>query len=263
MDADLENFFVLIWLLESSLVMLDKLIEEGRQLRQRIEEHFRSGPDALPPEERISVPELEAWYKGVSQVLENQFGIESAEARLWREGLERTRKESWEGVGRVHPYGGHWPIHNLTESLGLLAQIRILQLNKQQSTQVAISIMRLHPKISDRCQSPFIAGKYDSAVLEAFKAVEEAVREKAAVPATEFGVALVSYAMNPKNPRLCFSTIPAEQEGYHALFRGAIGAFKNPLSHRSIGHNDPVSVLEHLGFASLLMRLIDDLPKGP
>jgi uncharacterized protein (TIGR02391 family) len=243
--------------------MLDKLIEEGRLLRQRIEEHFRSGPDALPPEERISVPELEAWYKGVSHLLESQFGVESAEARLWREGLEQIRKESWEGVGRIHPYGGHWPIHNLVESLGLLAQIRILELNQQQSGQVAVSIMGLHPKIADRCQSAFMASKYDSAVLEAFKAVEEAVREQAAAPATEFGVALVSYAMNPKNPRLHFSAIPAEQEGYHSLFRGAIGALKNPLSHRSIGHNNPVSVLEYLAFASLLMRLIDDLPKNP
>jgi uncharacterized protein (TIGR02391 family) len=107
-----------------------------------------------------------------------------------------------------------------------------------------------------------MAGKYDSAVLEAFKAVEEAVREQAGAPATKFGVALLSYAMNPKDPRLCFSAIPAEQEGFHALFRGAIGALKNPLSHRSIGHNDPVRVLEYLAFASLLMRLIDDLPKS-
>jgi uncharacterized protein (TIGR02391 family) len=249
--------------LESNEVMLEKLIEEGRLLRRRIEEHFKSGPDALPPGERISIPELEAWYKGVTHILEIQFGVESAEARLWREGLERINKASWEGVGRVHPYGGHWPIHNLVESLGLLAQIRLLELNQQQSAQVAVSIMGLHPKIADRCQSPFMARKYDSAVLEAFKAVEEAVREKAAAPATEFGVALVSYAMNPKNPRLLFSAIPAEQEGYHSLFRGAIGALKNPLSHRSIGHSDPVRVFEHLAFASLLMRLIDDLPKGP
>jgi uncharacterized protein (TIGR02391 family) len=243
--------------------ILEKLIEEGRLLRQRIEEHFRSGPDALPPGEQISIPELEAWYKGVTHILEIQFGIESAEGRLWREGLERINKESWEGVGRVHPYGGHWPIHNLVESLGLLAQIRLLELNQQQSIQITVSIMGLHPKIADRCQSSFMARKYDSAVLEAFKAVEEAVREKAAAPATEFGVALVSYAMNPKNPRLLFSAIPAEQEGYHALFRGAIGALKNPLSHRSIGHSDPVRVFEHLAFASLLMRLIDDLPKSP
>jgi len=82
--------------------------------------------------------------------------------------------------------------------------------------------------------------------------------KRAAAPATEVGVGLMTYAMNPKNPLLHFSAIPAEQEGYYALFRGAIGALKNPLSHRSIGHNDPARVLEHLAFASLLMRLIDD-----
>jgi len=64
---------------------------------------WRPRPDALPPEERISVAELEAWYKGVGHALESEFSIESAEARLWREALERIRKESWEGVGRVHP----------------------------------------------------------------------------------------------------------------------------------------------------------------
>jgi uncharacterized protein (TIGR02391 family) len=242
--------------------MLDELIAEGRLLHQRIAKHYEPGPDALLPEERITVPELEAWYTGVSHVLEQQFGIESNEARLWQEGLERIRKESWEGVGRVSPYGGHWPIHNLAESLGLLAQIRLLQLNRQQSTQTAVSFSSLHPKIAGRCEALFAARQYDSAVLAAFTALEEAVRERAGAPPTEVGVTLVSYAMNPKSPRLRFSAITAEQEGYHALFRGALGAFKNPLSHRAVGHTDPVRVLEHLAFASLLMRSIDDLPKN-
>src|SRR5437870_3697220 len=101
--------------------MLDDLIAEGRLLHQRIAKHYEPGPEALPPEERITVAELEALYKGVSQVLDQQFGIESCEARLWREGLERIRTESWEGVGRVSPRGGQWSIHNLAESLGLLA----------------------------------------------------------------------------------------------------------------------------------------------
>jgi uncharacterized protein Ymh len=51
----------------------------------------------------------------------------------------------------------------------------------------------------------------------------------------------------------------SKHKSYLALFRGAFGAFKNPLSHRSVGHDDPVRVFELLAFASLLMRLIDDL----
>jgi uncharacterized protein (TIGR02391 family) len=165
-------------------------------------------------------------------------------------------------VGRVSPLGGHWPpIHNLVESIGLLAQIRLLQLKRQQPSSAAIPFSSLHPKIADRCQALFAAREYDSAVLAAFTAVEEAVRERAGAPATEVGVTLMANAMNPKSPRLRFSNIPAEQEGYLALFRGAIGAFKNPLSHRFVGHADPVRVLELLAFASLLMRSIDDLSK--
>jgi uncharacterized protein (TIGR02391 family) len=241
--------------------MLDELIAEGRLLRQRIAKHYEPGPEALPPEERITVPELEAWYKGVSRVLDQQFGVESDEARLWRDGLERIRTESFEGVGRVSPLGGHWTIHNLAESLGLLTQIRLLQLKRQESTSAAVSFSSLHQKITDRCQTLFAAHEYDSAVLAAFTALEEAVRERAGAAATEVGVTLVSNAMNPKCPRLRFSNIAAEQEAYLALFRGALGAFKNPLSHRSVGHSDPVRVFELLAFASLLMRSIDDVSK--
>jgi hypothetical protein len=49
LHANLENHLCHNLLLESNEVMVDKLIEEGRLLRQRIEEHFRSGPDALLP----------------------------------------------------------------------------------------------------------------------------------------------------------------------------------------------------------------------
>jgi hypothetical protein len=111
--------------------MLDELIKEGRLLRERIRRHYELGPEALPPSERIAVAELEAWYNGVTEVLAQRFGAESAEVRLWRDGLERIRRESWEGVGRVSPHGGYWVLHNLSESLGLLAQIRLLQLKQE------------------------------------------------------------------------------------------------------------------------------------
>jgi hypothetical protein len=71
--------------------MLDELIAEGRSPRQRIAKRYTPEPEALPSEERITVPELEAWYKCVSRVLDQQFGVESDEARLWRDGLDRIR----------------------------------------------------------------------------------------------------------------------------------------------------------------------------
>jgi hypothetical protein len=121
--------------------LLDALIKEGRLLRESIAKHFEgSGPDALPPEEQVSVAELNAWYKGISGVLDQRFGGESSEARIWRDGLERIKRESWENVGRVSPSGGHWGIHILVEALGLLAEIRLLQLKPEESTDTSLTL---------------------------------------------------------------------------------------------------------------------------
>ena len=42
-----------------------------------------------------------------------------------------------------------------------------------------------------------------------------------------------------------------------ALFRGAIGTFKNPSSHRIVNYDDPVLAAEVVLLADLLMRLLD------
>jgi len=53
-----------------------------------------------------------------------------------------------------------------------------------------------------------------------------------------------------------------------ALFRGAIGTFKNPSSHRAVNYDDPVLAAEVVLLADLLMRLLDrvearELPQRP
>jgi uncharacterized protein (TIGR02391 family) len=116
----------------------------------------------------------------------------------------------------------------------------------------------LHPRITDKCSALYGAGEFDSAVFSAFRAVEEHLRQRLGAAATDLGVMLVSTAFGQKDPRLFVSDVPAEQESIHALFRGAIGAFKNPLSHRSVGHSDPARVFELLALASLLLRTIDE-----
>ncbi len=241
--------------------MLDALIKEGRLLHDRIQKHYDPGHDALPPEERITVAELQAWYDGVTKALEQQFGSESIEATLWRDGLERISKESSEQVGQPHTrHDGYFVNRHLTESLGLLTQIKLVRL-KGTSGPGFISFASLHPSIAVKCQSLFAAGSYDAAVFEAFRIVEDAVRTRTGAPATDVGVGLMSNVMGPKAARIRFSNIAAEQEGYHSLFRGAMGAIKNPASHRAVGHTDPVRVMELLAFASLLMRLLDDSAK--
>lgn len=49
-----------------------------------------------------------------------------------------------------------------------------------------------------------------------------------------------------------------ELEGFHVLMRGAIMWFKNPSSHRTVGYSSPESVAQALGFANMLLDLIDE-----
>ncbi len=240
--------------------MIDALIDEGRVFFQKITDLLERVGAQRKPQEQVTVAELKAWYTGMTELFELRFGAESPEYKVWAAGLEQIRLFGFENVGRFNPPGGHWELHNLGEALGLLTKIRLLQFRKRKTDSTSEELSGLHPKIAKRCRALFSAREYDSAVLAAFTAVEEQVRARSKAPATDVGVNLIASAMNPKSPALKFSDIPAEQEGYMALFRGSIGAIKNPLSHRTVGHSDPVRVTELLGLASFLMKLIDDLP---
>jgi uncharacterized protein (TIGR02391 family) len=116
----------------------------------------------------------------------------------------------------------------------------------------------IHPKVRARCGRNLALGQYDDAIFNALKALEEEIRFRISGTPEDIGVALVSKAMSPKNARLIFSGVIAEQEAYHSLYRGAIGVFKNPLSHRFLDITDELRANEILGFVSLLMKILDE-----
>ncbi len=88
------------------------------------------------------------------------------------------------------------------------------------------SFSSFHPKIAGKCRIYFDTGLYDDAIFNAMKIVEDEVRKKSSLPNTEYGVSLITTAMNPKMPILLFSAVPAEQESVYYLFRGALGSFR-------------------------------------
>jgi uncharacterized protein (TIGR02391 family) len=120
-----------------------------------------------------------------------------------------------------------------------------------------VAIAGLHETILARSGAQFIDGHFEDAILAAFKAVEEGLRERLASPEVKYGVDLVSAALRTDDGKLVVSEIPAEQDAAHLLFRGAIGFFKNPRSHRFVEEREEHVALEILGFASLLLRTID------
>lgn len=142
-------------------------------------------------------------------------------------------------------------------------QRRLGQMIPEPQTSFKFTINSLHPKILQRCQQQFESGLYDDAIFNAMKTVEEEIRVRGSAAQTDVGLALVSKVINPNQPKLIFSSVNAEQEAVHSMYRGAIGIFKNPHSHRFLDTSDPIKTFEILGFASLLMRMLDDATVTP
>jgi uncharacterized protein (TIGR02391 family) len=88
----------------------------------------------------------------------------------------------------------------------------------------------LHGSIAGSAWGAFVRGAYDTAVFEAFKQVEVAVRAAGGFPDDKIGVPLMRLAFATNTgPLSDKDAITAEQEALSNLFAGAIGSYKNPL----------------------------------
>ena len=117
----------------------------------------------------------------------------------------------------------------------------------------------LHPVIADRAWPNFIRGDHDTAVFQAFKEVEVAVRKAGGFGSQKIGVELMRAAFDPDTGPLTDRSLPkAERESLSHLFAGAIGSYKNPSSHRTVAIDDAVEAGEMLIIASHLLRIVDD-----
>ncbi|WP_165979720.1 TIGR02391 family protein [Kocuria rosea] len=92
----------------------------------------------------------------------------------------------------------------------------------------------LDPLLSS-ARSNFALGDYETACFAALKAVEVEVRRVAGLPNELIGVNLIRKAFNTKDGVLTDSSAEGgEREATANLFAGAIGAYKNPASHRTV-----------------------------
>lgn len=123
-----------------------------------------------------------------------------------------------------------------------------------------LSIENLHAEVISSSSELFADGHYEAAVSEAFKSIE--VRVRKLIGSTQSGVKLMGEAFGGSDPQVPVATSSGqsakdEQEGFAALFRGAMLGVRNPRAHDLFKPRDPQQALEYLGFASLLHRQLD------
>jgi uncharacterized protein (TIGR02391 family) len=116
----------------------------------------------------------------------------------------------------------------------------------------------LHPVIAQKVWATFLRGDYDTAVFQAFKEVEVAVRTAGGFAAEDIGTALIRKAFDPAKGPLTDTSVPhSEREALAHLFAGAIGSYKNPHSHRTVSITDQTEAVEMIIMASHLLKIVD------
>ena len=127
-----------------------------------------------------------------------------------------------------------------------------------QSIQILDSILRTRClDLFDSFQKETQLDRLDTVISEATRVLEDRLRALSNAPIDSYGADLASFAFSGPAPRLRVSSIKAEQEAAHLLFRGAFGLIRNTAHHRLLGELQPARVIQIVGFVDYLIHLAE------
>lgn len=111
----------------------------------------------------------------------------------------------------------------------------------------------------------FDDGHYAEATFEAFKYVDKVVQGLSS--SRDSGQKLMMSVFAVETAKIKLTPLSSqseidEQKGYQFLFSGAVMAIRNPRGHEVEISDDPDTCLDHLSFASLLLRRLDAFVDG-
>jgi uncharacterized protein (TIGR02391 family) len=115
----------------------------------------------------------------------------------------------------------------------------------------------VHPTLRPQALRLFRQGQFDTAVFEAFKTLEVAIRDAAGFGPERIGVPLARAAFDVENGPLTDHAVEqGERLALQHLMAGAIGSYKNPHSHRRVAV-DAAEARELLMLASHLLKIVE------
>jgi uncharacterized protein (TIGR02391 family) len=121
----------------------------------------------------------------------------------------------------------------------------------------------LHPLIIEKVYAAFLRGDYDTAVFQAFREVEIAVRTAGKYAAGEIGEKLMRLAFDKDiGPLRDPTTVEGERLAMAHLFAGAMGVFRNSTGHRAVTF-EAAETAEIIMLASYLLRVVDRRAVAP
>ena len=115
--------------------------------------------------------------------------------------------------------------------------------------------------LSNASRQLFVHGHYASAVENAFKCLNNAVKEKS--KASNDGDALMRRVFSANSPILKLNSLQSEsdqneQRGYMDIFAGVMSGIRNPRAHEHEIVDDPDVALEMLIIANHLMNKLEN-----
>jgi uncharacterized protein (TIGR02391 family) len=142
-------------------------------------------------------------------------------------------------------------------------QLKEEQLQRLIGKWTLVPSLLFYPLVIKRAYPALQREEFDSAVFRSFKAVEVRVRQLSGLPADLVGVSLIRKAFDVDKGPLADATAPrAEREALSHLFSGAIGCYKNPISHRDVQLSFN-QAFEMLLVASHLLHVLDRMEPAP
>ena len=118
----------------------------------------------------------------------------------------------------------------------------------------------IHPNVMDKSFELLSTRQFDSAVLQAFKCIEIAIREKGRFSDEDYGVSLIRKAFNSQAGLLTdYSVSVAEREALAHFIAGAYALYKNPCSHKDV-KMDFYDAFERIVVASKIMKIVEEAP---